>query len=33
MVLTSARSELALLHETWYHRNDEIQALERTVHC
>ncbi len=32
MVLTSARPELALLYETWYHRTDETQALERTVH-
>ena len=33
MVLTSARRELALLHETWYHRTDGIQALERTAYC
>ncbi len=33
MVLTSARPELALLYETWYHRTDEIQTLERAVHC
>ena len=33
MVLTSACLELALLYETWYHRTDEIQALERTLHC
>jgi hypothetical protein len=33
MVLTSACLELALLYETWYHRIDEIQSLDRAAYC